>query len=216
MFGSRPLLGLAWLNVVVHGIALALAWVGMRPGSALEPLPERLAYLAGEPVAWTLAWLAWMVSAVGLVAFLAVVARSTGSSLAQLGLVSALVGAAFDLFCDCIYILLLPRLATGVGEQQVLFLPVERATGIGSLIIANGAYSVAVLLVSHACRTLPGVTRVTTLLGYAVGGGGLVLAAAGFTGSAWHAALATPPTIGLFCLWVVLLARSLEPARRSS
>jgi hypothetical protein len=50
----------------------------------------------------------------------------------------------------------------------------------------------------------------TVMLGYAVGVGGLLLVAAGFTGVAWHAQWATPPTIGLFCVWVVLVARSIE------
>jgi hypothetical protein len=215
VFGSRLLAGLAWLNVAIHGFALVLAWVGMRPGSTLEPLPQRMAYLAGHPVAWTLGWIAWMLSAAALIAFLAVLTWQTEKPLAQLGLMIALVGAGFDLFCDCLYVLLLPRLASGGTAGEGLFLSAEQATGIASLVIANGAYSVAVLLVSHACRALPGVSRFTTLLGYGVGCCGLVLAAGGITGSAWHAALATPPTIGLFCLWVVLLAHSLEPGRRA-
>ena len=42
----RPLMALAWLNVFLHLVALALAAVGMRPGSPLVPLHERLSYLA--------------------------------------------------------------------------------------------------------------------------------------------------------------------------
>jgi len=72
----------------------------------------------------------------------------------------------------------------------------------------------AVLLVTHACRAQPEVSGITAGIGYGVGGLGLFLAAAGFTGSAWYCALATPPTIGLFCVWVVLIAYSLDPARR--
>jgi hypothetical protein len=49
---------------------------------------------------------------------------------------------------------------------------VERVTGIGSLVIANGGYSIAILLVTRALR------GPAAPLGYAVGGFGLLLAAA--------------------------------------
>src|SRR5213078_1477255 len=114
--------------------------------------------------------------------------------------------------CDSVYLLLFPTLASGQHPSQTGFLIVERVTGIGSLVIANGAYSVAILLLTLALRGRRGISRFTVVVGYAVAGLGLVLASAGFTGSPWHAACATPPTIGLFCLWVVLVARALEPA----
>ena len=82
--------------------------------------------------------------------------------------------------------------------------------GVGSLVIANGAYSVAVLLVNVALQGRADVGPVTVILGCAVGVAGFVLAGAGFTGVPWHAQWATPPTIGLFCVWVVVLARRLE------
>jgi hypothetical protein len=51
------------------------------------------------------------------------------------------------------------------------------------------------------------------MLGYAVGVAGLLLATTGFTGVPWHSQWAAPPTIGLFCIWVVLVARSVEKTR---
>ncbi len=92
-----------------------------------------------------------------------------------------------------------------------MFLTAERVTGIASLVIGNGFYSVGILLITLVLRERPEFGRLTIGVGYAVSGFGLLLAAAGFTGVAWHAAWATLPTIGLFCLWVVLVARSLEP-----
>lgn len=205
---------LAWLNVFLHVVALALAALGMRPGSPLVPLEERLNYLAGTPVAWTVAWVTWMGCAVALIAFLAALTHRLGdhARLAQLGLMIAVVGAGFDLFCDSVYLLIFPMLAATQPPSETVFLTVERVTGIGSLVIANGAYSVAILLLTPALRDCQGVVRSTLVVGYTVAGLGLVLAAAGFTGSPWHAACATPPTILGFCLWVVLVARSLEPA----
>ena len=77
---------------------------------------------------------------------------------------------------------------------EPLFLAVERLTGLASLVVANGAYSVAVVLVSAALRGREGCGPFTVGLGYAVGAAGLLLAAAGFTGIPWHAEWAAPPT----------------------
>jgi hypothetical protein len=214
----RPLIGLAWLNVFLHVLAMVLTAFGMRPGSPLVPLDERLDYLAGMPAGWTLAWVAWILCALALIAFLAILTHSLAehARLAQLGLMIAVVGAGFDLCCDSIYLLVFPMLASWQPSAEALFLTVERVTGIVSLVIANGAYSIGILLLTLVLRGRPGLTRLTIAVGYAVAGFGLLLAAGGFTGMPWHIALATFPTIVLFCLWVVLVARSLEPAGRSS
>ena len=213
MPACSPLAVLAWWNVGLHVVALALAAVGMRPGSPLVPLSQRLDYLAGAPLGWMLGWVSWMVCAVSLLAFLAALTwrLRERDELARLALNVAVAGAAFDLFCDAVYLLVLPMLASWQPAPEQLFLTVERITGIGSLVIANGAYSVSILLLSAALRGRPGVSPRVVGLGYAVGATGLVLAAAGFTGEPAHAAWATPPTIGLFCVWVVCVARSVEP-----
>jgi hypothetical protein len=203
---------LAWANVSLHVGALALAAVGMRPGSPLVPLPERLAYLARSPLGWTLGWASWMLCAVLLIAFLATVTGrlSERAEVGRLGLTIAVTGAGFDLFCDTIYLVVFPRLASWEPPPEPLFLTVERITGIGSLVIANGAYSVGILLINVALHARRGVGRLTIGVGYAVGLAGLVLAAAGFTGEPAHAEWATPPTISLFCVWVVLVTGSLD------
>jgi hypothetical protein len=204
---------LAWLNAGLHAAGLALAAVGMRPGTPLVSLPQRLDYLAGAPLGWTLGWVSWMVCAMLLIAFLAALTWQLRerANLARLGLTVAVAGAAFDLFCDLVYLLVLPRLASWRPPPEQLFLTVERVTGIGSLVIANGAYSVGILLISAALRQRPGVSLPAVGLGYAVGVAGLLLAAAGFTGEPAHAQWLTPPTIGLFCVWVVLVACSFAP-----
>jgi hypothetical protein len=214
----RPLFGLAWLNVFLHLLGLLLAATSIRPGSALMPLEERLGYLEGMPAGWTMAWVAWILCAASLITFLALVTRRLGehAGLAQFGLMIAVVGAACDLFCDSVYMLIFPMLASWKPPPETLFLTLERMTGIASLVIANGAYSLAILLVTQALRERRRIAPFTVGVGYAVAGFGILLAAAGFTGVPWHAEWATLPTIGLFCLWVVLVAGALEPARRSS
>lgn len=201
---------LAWLNVIVHAVALGMAAVGMRPGTPLVPLSERLEYLARAPLGWTLGWATWMICAIALIVFLAAVAEQLGdrAALARYGVVVAMVGAAFDLFCDSLYIVLFPMLAARPVSEE-LFLTVERGTGIASLVIANGAYSVSTLLFTLTMHRQGGVGQSTLVVGYAVAGFGLLLAGAGFTGVPWHAEWATGPTIGLFCVWVLLVARGL-------
>jgi hypothetical protein len=209
---ARPLTVLAWLTVLLHVAGLTLAAIGMSPGTPLFPLPERMMYMAAAPIGWTLGWLSWMLCAVALVAFLAVLVQrlGEGAELARFGLLIAIAGLPIDLFCDAVFILVLPMIASWQPPAEQLFLVVERVTGIGSLVIANGAYSVAILLVSRVLQDRASIGLGTVMLGYAVGLCGLLLVAAGCTGVPWHAQWATPPTIGLFCLWVVLVARSVE------
>ncbi len=214
----RTLVGLAWLNVALHLAGLELAAVNISPGTQLVPLGEQLGYLASEPIGWTVGWAVWMSCALALIAFLAAVTWRLGrrARLANLGLTIAVVGAAFDLFCDSIYILVFPGLpsARQFPEERLLFLIVERVTGIGSVVIANGAYSIGILLLTVAMAKQPWMPRIATGMGFAVAGFGLLLAATGFTGVAWHTEVAAAQTIGLFCLWVVLVAQALNSAGR--
>jgi len=150
-----------------------------------------------------------------LVTFLAVLIRriGDGSELGRFGVVLAIAALPIDLSCDSIFMVGLPMLASWQPPAEQLFVAVERLTGVVSLGIANGAYSVAILLVSRVLQDHANIGMGTVMLGYAVGVGGLLLAAAGFTGVPWHAQWATPPTIGLFCIWVVLVASSVEKTR---
>lgn len=201
---------LAWLNVILHVVALALAALGMRPGTPAVELVDRLNYLAQAPAGWTVGWASWMLCAVALIAFLAALLHRLAEDayLARVGLMVAIAGAAFDLFCDSLYIVVFPAMAANPTTNPATFVLVERVTGIASMVIANGAYSVAILLFALALRR---TASLASIVGYAVGLFGFLLCAAGFTGVPWHAEWATGPTIGLFCIWVVLVARALRP-----
>ena len=86
----------------------------MAPGTPLVSLSERMQYLAAAPIGWIMGWSVWMSCAVLLIAFLFTLVNRLGENacLARLGLMIAVVGAAFDLFCDSIYICVLPMLAS--------------------------------------------------------------------------------------------------------
>src|SRR5574341_2366869 len=90
---TRLLKTTAWLNVGAHAIGLVFAVLGMRPGTPLVPLEQRMAYLASFPAGWSLGWGVWMISALTLFAFLAVLARDVDDRLGPANPALVLAGA---------------------------------------------------------------------------------------------------------------------------
>jgi hypothetical protein len=208
---KRLLIWLAWVNVIVHALALILSVVGLRPGSPLVEVPERLHYLSGHPLAWSLGWGSWMLCTLTLIVFFAALAEHLPekSGAAPLAVVLSAVGGGIDLFCDVIYITVLPELASVASPPYSTFMAMERASLAGGLIVANGLYALGTLLLTLCFR---GQARGRVLLmgtGYGVFGFGMVLVVAGFANDPQLAAIGTGPTIILFCLWTVLAARAL-------
>lgn len=200
---------IAWLNVGLHVTGLGLAAAYIRPGSPLTPLPDRLAYLAADPVGWRVAWLVWAGCAGAMVSFTFVTARVVDSALARWAVATAAAAAAVDLACDVYYVVSLPKVAFNSGPTSEAFVGAERLSNFVSLTAANGLYSVSTLLLS---LTLSG--RATVLpLGIAVFAAGMVLAVAGVIDSPLLAFLATGPTIGLYCVWVLVVLRAVRERR---
>jgi hypothetical protein len=206
---------LAWLNVALHALALTMALIGMRPGSPLVALPERLHYLASYPLGWSLGWGTWMLCTFALVAFFAALAQQLPEqrTVPQLAVVLAAAGGTLDLFCDSLQITVLPLLAAQAPVPEATFLAFERAASAGGLIVANGLYATGVLLFTACLHWLRGSRRWVVPVGYGVFAFGMVLVVAGFLNEPRLAAISTGPTIGLYCLWSVLVARSLNSLR---
>jgi hypothetical protein len=216
---SRLLMRLAWGNVALHVLGLALAVLGMRPGSPLVPLPERVAYLAGRPALWSWGWGVWMLCSLLLLGYVAALRRSLPerSLSADLALVLTAAGMGVDLLCDVIQ-MTLPR----VTGYEPLFLALERIAFTGGATVANGLYTAAVLILTLRLRG--STSAVTRLAGFATVVFGAAMAVAGLIPSPELLQAATGPTIGFYSLWTVLVARSLsrpaegraqEPARFS-
>jgi hypothetical protein len=205
----RAVLATAALNVGLHVLGLAVAWWGMRPGTPLVPLDVRLGYLAARPPGWTAGWAVWMLCALALVAFLAALAAfATAPRLAAFAVALGAAGAAVDLLCDTVQITVLPDLAAWRPPDAALFFAVERGAGAGGTVVANGLYSLAVLLAALALRDRLPLHALG--LGAITCGAGLLMVAAGFSGDAHHVALATGPTIGAFLLWTIDVAWGLS------
>jgi hypothetical protein len=206
---ARGLLALAWANVALHGAGLALAVTGMRPGSPLVPLAERMAYLAGSPAGWTWGWGVWMVCSLLLTAYMVALERALPGppALARLAVVLTAAGMAADLLCDVLQIGVLPLVAAQGPPGAPLFLALERLALTGGLTVANGLYTTGVLLMTLCLRRAGVPAR---LAGFATAAGGYVMAAAGLIPAAALAAVATGPTILFYSLWTVLVARGLR------
>jgi hypothetical protein len=205
---ARILPALAWANVVLHVLGLAVSWFGLRPGSIAAPLAERMAYLADRPVAWSWGWGIWMLCTLLLVSFMAVLRRLLpgNSAAAQLALILTAAGMAADLLCDVIQIQVLP-LAAGSGNPD-LFLAFERLAFTGGVTVANGLYTLGVLLMTASLGRLVGPPA--RLAGWATVLAGFALAATGFIPSPLLLQGATGATIGFYSLWTVLVAHDLR------
>lgn len=201
---NRLLWRLAWGNVFLHGVGLVLALFGMRPGSALVPLPERMEYLASHPPGWTWGWGVWMVCSLLLLGYVAALRGSLPqrSLAADVALTLTAVGMGADLLCDVIQIRGLP-LATA---SEPLFLSLEAVAFTGGATVANGLYTVAVLIFT---MTLP-IGSWARLAGFATFVFGAAMAVAGMIPSPRLLELATGPTIGFYSVWTLLVARDLK------
>jgi hypothetical protein len=173
-----------------------------------------MAYIADRPPAWMLGWGLWMLCAAVLVAFMAALRRALpGDPLAaQLALVFTAAGMAVDLLCDAIQIAVLP-IAAGAGPSRPdLFLAFERLAFTGGVTVANGLYTLGVLLMNLGLVGVAGTPA--RLAGWATVVSGFALAAAGLVPSSLLLQAATGATIGAYCLWAVLAARDLSEGRR--
>ena len=76
--------------------------------------------------------------------------------------------------------------------------------------VANGLYSVAILLATLGLRVRPEVPALVRGLGYATFAAGMLMVAAGFTGDPRHLKIATGATILPFMAWTIGVARTLR------
>lgn len=181
-----------------------LAVIGMRPGSSLVLLRERMHYLAGHPAAWSWGWGVWMVCSLLLLGYVAVLRACLPerSPAADLALALTAAGVGVDLLCDVVQIRGLP-LAAG---SETLFLSMEAVAFTGGATVANGLYTAAVLIFTLSLRVGPWAR----LAGFATVVFGAAMAAAGLIPSPRLLELATGPTIGFYSLWTLLVARDLR------
>jgi hypothetical protein len=212
----RPLWWTAIVNVVLHVIALVLSLYGIRPGTRAVELADRIEYLSGGllgPWGWTLGWLSWMACVPALLRFLILTRCWIAKSRvwATVAVTLALVGAVFDLSCDLRYIVDIPSAAWDAHvyapgsprheRHTDRFVRIEKSINTVSLVVANGLYSIAILIISF---TLPKKTN--HWVGVAVAILGLILSASAFVEDSRLTEASAGATILLFCVWVMQVA----------
>ena len=104
----------------------------------------------------------------------------------------------------------LPMIAAPGSSPRLLFLVVERIAVIGGQVVANGIYSVAILLLSVGLSGYGRPVRWAVGLGYGVFALGMLLVLAGLVDHPGLAAASGVLTILFFCVWVVLAANFLD------
>jgi hypothetical protein len=127
---------------------------------------------------------------------------------AQLALLLTMAGMVADLLCDVLQMQVLP-LAARAGPA--VFLSFEQLAFTGGLTVANGLYTLGVLLMNVCLRGAVG--PVARLAGWATAVSGFALATVGIVPSTVLLQGATGATIGFYSLWVVLVARDLRRAQ---
>jgi hypothetical protein len=192
----------ARVNVALHVIGLLLAATALRPGTPAAPLAARLAYLTSRPAGWTLGWLTWIACAVALAAFMILLARAVPSPRTGWGAALALAGAIVDIAGDLAYGWVLPAHA---AIDAAAFVSFEHRLSLLSLTVANGLYSVAVLVSTLALPTAATAARGLGVLTFV---GGMVLAGAGLTGDPRHVMVGTAVTITSFMAWTLVVSSS--------
>lgn len=205
--GPRLLQASAASNIALHVVGLGLAATAIAPGSPLVPLEARLAYLATRPFGWSLGWAVWMLCALAMVWFLAVLRPYASAPAATPAVALAAAGAAVDLLCDLLQMLALPRLAAAGPASAALFLAAERAAAVGGLIVANGLYSAAIVLMALSLRRR--LSALALGLGVATFVAGMLMVAAGLTVDSRLLPAATGATFAAFLAWVVVVTRGL-------
>ena len=178
----------------------------MRPGSPLVPLVERRAYLASYPGGWIWGWATWMACSLLLVSYMIVLRTRIPGRSALLAAALTAIGMPVDLLCDLIQIVFLPRAA---GSPEIgVFLYLEGLAFTGGATVANGLYTTGILLMTWCLRGR--VSALARWSGFGTAIAGYAMALAGLLPSPRLLEAATGPTILLYSLWTVLVARDLR------
>jgi len=219
---TQRLMPLAIVNIAIHIFGLIFALFGMRPGSPLVSVDDRIRYLSQHPLGWSLGWGVWMMCDLAVIAFLFQTARRLRNDLAWLAVGIILAGITVDLSCDSLFIVLLPHLAARQPVNEEIFLIAEKAINTISLVMGNGLITISTAVMTIAFwkpvdrEVRNRLVYLTRALGIAIFIFGMLLSAAGFMAQPWLTEWMTGPTILSYCGWCGLVAFQLDRAGAST
>lgn len=201
---TRMIGGLAIVAII--GIAcLAMASFlrhGLPAGSVLA---ERMAFVAAHPIAWPLAWLPWMASALGLLLFCIWLREYAPPSPARvIGVALVGIGVVPDIAAESLYAFVLPTLAA--PALAVRYYDIELIATLLTGVLANGAYCLGGLILNLALFRNPRFPRLIAWAGLPAWLLGLGLSVAVLTGRMQAAMILTALSMSLSLAWMFVVA----------
>lgn len=135
--------------VVIITVACFIMNGPMRGGLPLDnTIDERIAFIAANSTLWSISWFIWMLSAIGLFVFCAILADELRRNfLRTIGLALVGMGIAPDLIAEVIYAFVIPeviQLNIGSGAVEVLEITSMHLTGN----LGNGLYNLGGMLLT--------------------------------------------------------------------
>jgi len=190
--GAAPLVCAA-TNALAF-LALAL---GLRHGTEIAPLADRIAFVEGHPLLWRAGWCVWMAAAISLLGFYAWWGCRVPGRASVAAFLVATAGLCCDLAAESLFVGWLPR-------------DFERIQDAGTFLtggMANGLYTVSGILLTLATPNLRAGLRAWAWLAW---GSGIFMSVFAFAGSPTGTAVSATALFLLFCPWVVVAGRALR------
>ena len=195
------------LIVVVITIACILMNGPMREGLPLDnTVAQRIAFIANNGFVWSASWFMWMISALGLFVFSAILADELEQNLMRtIGLALVAMGIAPDLIAEVIYAFVIPELIVrqlNTDMFEMLEIIAMHLTGF----LGNGLYNIGGLTLTIAAirqNVFGGWVAVWGVTAWVLG---LLLSLSVAIGSLVAAELLTASAMVLSTSWMLVFA----------
>ncbi|UTA46600.1 hypothetical protein L1F30_10530 [Simiduia sp. 21SJ11W-1] len=196
-----------YLIVAVITIACLLMNGPMRGGLPLDTtVVERIAFISEHRGIWALSWFCWMLSALGLFVFCAILADELKASLARtVGLSFVGMGIAPDLIAEVIYAFVIPKI---IAQSQDI--PLIEALEIIAMhltgYLGNGLYNLGGLVLTCAALAQGRLETWVAIWGISAWILGLLLSCAIAIGALGAAEFFTATAMVLSTSWMLIFA----------
>lgn len=201
--GNHVLSSLLVISVIAAACLVMALFLrhGLPAGTTLV---ERMAFVSAHPLAWPLAWLPWMASALGLLLFCVWLRDYVPPSPARFFAVALVaIGVAPDITAELIYAVVLPRLAAeGAAETFYAF---EFMATLLTGFVANGVYCLGGLILNLSLLRNPRFPRFVALAGMPAWILGVGLSVAVFNNWMGAAVVLTASSMALSLAWMFLV-----------
>ena len=202
--GSTHVIGSMLVITVITAACLVMALFLRHGLPAGTTLLERMAFISAHPIAWPLAWLPWMASALGLLLFSVWLRDYAPPSPARFFAVALVaIGVAPDLTAESIYAVVLPRLAAE-GSAEI-FSAFELMATLLTGFVANGVYCLGGLILNLSLLRNPRFPRLVAFAGLPAWIFGLGLSVAVFNNWMSAAVVLTASSMTLSLAWMFVV-----------